>query len=303
MFQPCIKATIIQDSTHMGKRIVTFELEYPRFIHAELMTHRQFSRNAASSRAIPIEKMITHVLENPAAPIHWGANQPGMQAKLELGNEAKFLAQDTWKDAIRSAVKWAKSLSNAGLHKQIANRVTEPFQVMKTIVTATERNNWFWLREHPDAQPEIHELARCMREAMEKSIPVGLSPGDWHVPYVDRHRWNTGDPIHYAISGQQVTLEEAQMISASCCAQVSYRKTDDSLDKAKMVFSRLIDSEPVHASPVEHQATPMTNTSTHLGDFGSWEPGITHMDRKGHFWSGNFKGWIQFRQLIPNNAK
>lgn len=303
MFEPCIKATVIQDSISMGKRITTFELEYPRFIHAELMTHRQMSRNAASSRAIPIEKMINHVLDTPAAPIHWGANQPGMQAKAELQGKQKIDAQEAWKEAIRSVVARARELSALGLHKQIANRVTEPFQIMKTIVTATEWDNWFWLREHPDAQPEIHELARQMRIAMEQSTPLEISPGDWHVPYVERHRWNTFGPIYYAISGMEITLQDAQMISASCCAQVSYRKTDDSLDKAKMVFSRLIDSEPVHASPVEHQATPMTNSATHLGDFGSWEPGVTHMDRKGHFWSGNFKGWIQFRQLIPNNAK
>lgn len=299
-----IKATVIQDSTHMGKRITTFELEYPRFIHAELMTHRQFSRNAASSRAIPIEKMISHVVENPAAPIHWGANQPGMQAKQELGELAKFNAKTIWQLAVDSAISWAKELSSTGAHKQIANRITEPFQTMKTIVTATEWDNWFWLREHPDAQPEIHELARCMREAMESSTPLTLNPGEWHVPYVERHRWDTVGPVYYAISGVQVTLEEAQMISASCCAQVSYRKTDDSLEKARMVYSRLVDSEPVHASPVEHQATPMDSPRTYLGDsHEAWETGVTHLDRKGHFWSGNFKGWIQFRQLVPNNAK
>lgn len=303
MFQPCIKATVIQDSISMGKRITTFELEYPRFIHAELLTHRHFSRNAASSRAIPIEKMISHVMENPAAPIHWGANQAGMQAKEELLELAKFNAKIVWRLAVDSAVSGAKEMSSVGVHKQIANRITEPFQVMKTIVTATEWDNWFWLREHPDAQPEIHELARCMREAMEKSIPLEIGPGEWHVPYVDRGFDVDELTLFYSTGGNKLTLKEAQMISASCCAQVSYRKTDDSLDKAKMVFSRLIDSEPVHASPVEHQATPMTNSATHLGDFGSWEPGVTHMDRKGHFWSGNFQGWIQFRQLIPNNSK
>jgi thymidylate synthase ThyX len=303
MFEPCIKATVIQDSVSAGIRITTLELEYPRFIHAELMTHRQFSRNAASSRAIPIEKMIQHVLEHPAAPIHWGANQAGMQAKAELLGILKLNAKETWKEAIRSATKWARELAAIGLHKQIANRVTEPFQIMKTIVTATEWDNWFWLREHPDAQPEIHELARQMRLAMEDSEPLSIVPNEWHVPYVDRDFEPDNHDIIYMIEGKEVTLDEARMISASCCAQVSYRKTDDSLDKAKMVFDRLINSEPVHASPVEHQASPMMRHQTFLGDDGMWEAGITHMDRKGRYWSGNFKGWIQFRQLIPNNAK
>ena len=301
-----IKATVIQDSVSAvaNVRLVTFELEYPRFIHAELMTHRQFSRNAASSRAIPIDKMVQHVLDSPAYPLHWGANQAGMQAKAELEGQQKADAKYAWGEALMSAITWARQLSKLGLHKQIANRVTEPFQTMKTIVTATEWDNWFWLREHPDAQPEIHELARCMREAMDSSTPLAISASEWHVPYVDRE-FDADDDyhIHYFVGGQEVSLEEARMVSASCCAQVSYRKTDDSLEKAKMVYSRLIDSEPVHASPVEHQATPMICTATHLGDDRVWEPGITHVDRKGNYWSGNFQGWIQFRQLIPNNAK
>lgn len=302
-FENYIKATIIQDSVCMGKRITTFELEYPRFIHAELMTHRQFSRNAASSRAIPIEKMIQHVLDQPAAPIHWGANQAGMQAKQELGEFAKNNAKTIWRLALDSAISWAKELSRSGLHKQIANRVTEPFQIMKTIVTATEFDNWFWLRDHEDAQPEIKDLAAKMLAQMQTSKPMEIVPGEWHVPYVSRVRNLSTLKLAYCLGREIITLEEAQMVSASCSAQVSYRKTDDSLDKAKMVFDRLINSAPVHASPVEHQATPMQSSASHLGDVGLWEEGITHVDRKGHYWSGNFKGWIQFRQLIPNNAR
>jgi len=302
-FENYIKATIVQDSVCLGKRITTFELEYPRFIHAELMTHRQFSRNAASSRAIPIEKMIQHVLDQPAAPIHWGANQPGMQAKQELGELAKHNAKNVWRFAIDSAISWARELSNSGLHKQIANRVTEPFQIMKTIVTATEFDNWFWLRDHADAQPEIKDLAAKMLAQTQGSTPMEITPGEWHVPYVERVRSPRSNQLLYCLGDISITLEEAKMISASCCAQVSYRRTDDSLDKAKMVFDRLINSEPVHASPVEHQATPMQSSASHLGDVGLWETGVTHVDRKGHYWSGNFKGWIQFRQLIPNNAR
>ena len=80
-----MEVKVIADSiSESGKRITTFQLKYPRFIHSEVMTHRVFSRNASSSRAIPVKKMIEQVRNNPAMPIHWGANQSGMQAKNEL---------------------------------------------------------------------------------------------------------------------------------------------------------------------------------------------------------------------------
>ena len=210
-----IKATIIQDSTCNGSRITTFELEYPRFIHAELMTHRQFSRNAASSRAIPIEKMHEHVLSNPAKPIHWGANQAGMQAKQELTSVFLAGAKAVWQSALEDAVRWSKALGNTGLHKQIANRVTEPFQFMKTVVTATEWNNWYWLRNHEDAQPEIHELAKQMWETSQASEPLELSMYHWHVPYVTRSKDPLGQVWYKDNQGSFITPETARIISAS----------------------------------------------------------------------------------------
>jgi hypothetical protein len=295
-----ITANIIQDSICNGKRITTFELDYPRFIHSELMTHRQFSRNAASSRAIPIEKMHDHIVQNMAQPIHWGINQAGMQAKDELQGLELRGAKSIWNAACTEVLIWSKSLAGARLHKQIANRITEPFQMMKTVVTATEWDNWYWLRDHADAQPEIAELAKMMFNCHDASIPQEIHPGQWHVPYVTRTF--IGDGIKYFVDNERISVEDAKMVSASCCAQVSYRKSDDSLEKARMIFDRLINSEPVHASPVEHQASPMITVSDTWGSL-PWEDGITHMDRKGKFWSGNFKGWIQFRQLIPNNSR
>ena len=295
-----ITANIIQDSICKGKRITTFELDYPRFIHSELMTHRQFSRNAASSRAIPIEKMHEHIVQNMAQPIHWGINQAGMQAKEELQGFELRGAKSIWNAACTEILCWSKSLAGARLHKQIANRVTEPFQMMKTVVTATEWDNWYWLRDHADAQPEIAELASLMHKCQEANIPQEIHAGQWHVPYVTRTF--IGDDIKYFVDNECVSVEDAKMVSASCCAQVSYRKSDDSLEKARMIFDRLINSVPCHASPVEHQASPMITVSDTWGSM-PWEDGITHMDRKGKFWSGNFKSWIQFRQLIPNNSK
>lgn len=297
-----ITATIIQDSISNGIRITTFELEYPRFIHAELMTHRQFSRNAASSRAIPIEKMQEHVLTSPAMPVHWGANQAGMQAKAELEGVHLEAAKAVWIEAVKAAVQWSKALGSTGLHKQLANRVTEAFQMMKTVVTATQYDNWFWLRDHTDAQPEIHELASKMQAARDASVPMQLSPWQWHVPYVNREKDSAGQVWYKDVDGNTMTAEIARIVSASCCAQVSYRKSDDSVEKAKMIFDRLVLSSPVHASPVEHQASPMSNPHKFRGQM-LWEEGVTHVDSVGQFWSGNFKGWIQFRQLIPNHSK
>ena len=298
-----INAQIIADSNFGSTRITTFELEYPRFIHAEFMTHRQFSRNAASSRAIPIDRMHEQVKTNMATPIHWGRNQAGMSAKEEVDMGSRESAIMNWEVARDMAIHSSRMLSLDNIHKQIANRVTEPFQMMKVIVTATEWDNWYWLRNHADAQPEIHELASIMLEAHSYSQPVFLVAGQWHLPYVasqiDPH---TGIQHFTDSNNNSLTLEEAKAVSASCCAQVSYRKSDDSLEKALMIFDRLINSEPVHASPVEHQATPMVSATDAWGEL-PWEKGVTHCDRMGDLWSGNFKHWIQFRQLIPNNSK
>jgi thymidylate synthase ThyX len=297
-----ISATILADSiSPQGSRLTTYELEYPRFILSELNTHRMGSKNSASSRAIPIAKMHEHIKANTAMPVHWGKNQPGMSAKEEVDDPTKNGAIGVWEAARDVAIAHAKVLSDMGIHKQIANRTTEPYMMMKTVFSGTEFANLFWLRNHEDAQPEFHELASCMDSALKLSTPTILVPGQWHLPYIT----SVGDKIHglkYFVGDEEVDLETAKQVSASCCAQVSYRRLDDSIEKAKDIFNRLINSTPVHASPVEHQATPMhhPNTKTYLGE---WEDGVTHMRRDGSLWSGNFKGWIQYRQLIPNNTQ
>lgn len=302
-----ISATIVADSVSKeGKRITTYELEYPRFVHGEFMTHRLFSRNAASSRAIPVNKMIKHISENTAMPIHWGKNQSGMQAKEEClkapsGHSSR---EGAWEFALCRAVDVAESFAEAGYHKQIVNRLLEPFQFIKVVCTATEYDNFFWLRKHPDAQPEIAELARVMWEAQEQSEPTLLEAGEWHVPYVEYH----SDVGYYMMVGGkhfELTLEDALKVSASCCAQVSYRLADNSLVKAKKIYDMLVESKPVHASPFEHQSTPMLYTDDSEGCWWLDSPemmGVTHADRNGKLWSANFKGWIQHRQLIPENA-
>lgn len=313
----CISAKIIADSVSSvnGQRITTYELEYPRFIHGEFMTHRLFSRNAMSSRAVPIAKMIEQVETNPAMPIVWGKNQPGMQAKeivvdpIELGK-----IERTWIIAAKDAGNEARELAKLGLHKQIVNRILEPFQIMKTVVTATEFDNFFYLRCHSDAQPEIKELADCMYEGYQQSKPERLNPGEWHTPYVQHY--DNGDGMGYYVVGKDgcdihVDLDAALKISSSCCAQVSYRLLDNSIDKAVMIYDKLVESKPVHASPFEHQGTPMEATSigehTHedINDpviSSSWQKGVTYIDARGSMWSGNFLEWIQHRQLVDGHV-
>lgn len=292
-----IRAEIVAHSKSSvnGKEIVTFSLEYPRFIHSELMTHRLFSRNAASSRAIPVAKMIEQVRNDPATPVHWGKNQSGMQAKEEVTNKINSLGH--WIDAASSAAYYADKLKHHGLHKQIVNRILEPFQWMKTVLTATELDNFFWLRKHPDAQPEIKLLAEKMWEALKESDPVTIEAGDWHTPYFGAGYW---------VKDCGIPLEDALAISSSCCAQVSYRLLDDSLEKARDIYAKLVESKPVHASPFEHQATPMEYTTASDGcwwiESESGMVGVTHADRNGQLWSGNFKSWIQHRQRIPENV-
>lgn len=272
---------------HKGRYIVSWELEYPRFIHGEFMTHRLFSRNAASSRAIPVKSMIEAVRLSPAKPIHWGKNQPGMQAHEELEEYEMAQAMRLWDEAAYEAALSAGAMDLVGAHKQIVNRLLEPFQTMKTVMTATCMDNFFWLRNHEDAQPEIKELARLMWEALQGENAVLLQPGDWHVPYFGAGYW---------LKDCGIPLEDALAISASCCAQVSYRKLDDTLEKAHIVFQRLVESKPVHASPFEHQATPMRRKP----DFRN--KGVTHKDRHGNYWSGNFIGFIQHRQLLDDHT-
>lgn len=325
-----ISVKIVADSiSPSGIRIITFELEYPRIIHSELMTHRLLSRNAMSSRAIPIKKMIEQVQQNPAMPVKFGKNQPGMQDagehSAQLGDG--YSAEEWWKLAGLSAARFAAEFADAGYHKQIANRLLEPYQRMKTVVTATDWNNFFWLRVDPDADPTIYELAKAMKEASDNSIPDPLEPGQWHTPYVD-HVYGFEDIDDkecavfegYCVLDEEnkpvmLTLEEALSVSASCCAQVSYRVLNTSKEKALDIYEKLISGNKVHASPFEHQATPMTEyreiensdylTIGHINfprDPSSWEEGITHADRQGQLWSGNLRGWRQHRQLVPDNA-
>lgn len=301
-----ITAKIIADSiSPQGIRLTTFEIEYPRFILAELNTHRMLSKNSASSRAIPVKTMHEHILAQGAEPVSWGLNRPGMQASEDLDAEGQVMAKFYWDGAKKSAIRFAAQLAQLGVHKQLTNRITEPWMTMKTVITGTEWANFYWLRNHADAQPEIRELAAAMYGEHTNSKPRELEPGEWHLPYVWASRDIMGALYYRDETGSELSLEDAKAISASCCAQVSYRKNDGGIEKARNILDKLINSKPAHSSPVEHQATPMPHRQA-IGAATvqqAWPPGITHQDRKGNYWSGNLQGWIQLRKTIADEAQ
>jgi len=241
-----VSAKVVADSTAFGSRIITMEIELHRMILPEFNTHRTFSRNFQSSRALPLARQRDLIKEDPATPVWWGKNQRGMVAQAELGNIQKARAQGLWQAACEHMIHIHELMEEEGVHKQIANRLLEPFMYTKGVVTATYDNfkAFFKLRCAEDAQPEIKALADAMRDAVLSSIPRKLDEGEWHLPYVDLETF-------------EGTLEEAVKVSVSCCAQVSYRNLDDSLDKALVIYDMLNlngNGGNPHASPCEHQA-------------------------------------------------
>lgn len=294
-----ISVEIIKDSYNpeFSSRITTMILEYPRIIHSELMTHRLFSRNASSSRAIPVSKVIEQVQNTPAMPVRFGKNQAGMQ---DAGEYMPDLGKEIWNDAAEDAVRHAKAFTEHGFHKQIANRILEPFQYIRVCVTSTNWNNWFNLRNHPDADPTIHLLAATMDKAMNESEPYRLMPSQWHVPFI-KEQVNIHEQKFFDEEDNEISLAQALMISASCAAQTSYRKLDSSIEKAEDIYKKLIESKPCHSSPVEHCAMIITKMNNPMDYFNI--PGITHIDRNSIPWSGNIHGFVQYRQLIEGNAE
>jgi len=296
-----ISAKIITHSISPDNvELITYEIVLPKVLLAEFNTHRMLSKNLSSSRAIPTKAFIE---VDSFEPLYYGKNQAGMVAADErLVDEDLQHAQQTWKFAIDECKNASSYLATLGLHKQWANRPNDWHTMARGIASGTEWDNFFYLRNHDDAQPEIHELARLMLEAKNASTPFMLHPGEWHLPYIELFKYKETKELGYFTDKDGapniLTLEDAKKISVSCCAQVSYRKQDDSLEKAERVYAMLnigSTTKPNHSSPLEHLATPMRLLR---GKTGAWEDGVTHMDRRGILWSANFQGWVQYRKLI-----
>ena len=283
---------------HNHNDLITFHLMYPRFIHSEMMTHKDFSRSAASSRAIPVRKMLSQVWNKPAMPIHWGKNQPGMQAAHAIQGWKKTVLKNLWMMCGRTVCVFVWVSMKMGLHKQVANRMLEPWQLMQVTLTTCKLANFYNLRIHDDAQPEIRHLARMMRLAHHASEPQILRAGDWHLP------WITEEDIAEAESRVKSRKEQTELLkkmSAARCARSSYAnfKGERSIDSDLETYSKLVDSEPVHASPCEHQATPDQQITAVITIPGQ----TTTMQRQ---WAnpslhGNLTGYIQYRNTLPNH--
>jgi thymidylate synthase ThyX len=303
-----------------GVPLTTFELVMPRIVLAEFNTHRWFSRNSASSRAIPVAKMIRMVQEDPYIPTHWGKNQKGMQADVEVDEPTAKRSEKAWLHARDLAVVQAQELLELGIHKQITNRLLEPFMWHTVICTATEWYNFFHLRNNPKAHPDIWVLAGMMQELYEDARePEEVPYGKWHMPLLcpadileacarldGGKLWGTGEVPRELLSDR---VEELLMhVSSARCARVSLlthegkRDLDDDLG----LHDELLTNG--HMSPFEHVARPATPQDDSLRYYVTKErdfAGADQPDRWQHPREqrhGNFVGWVQYRKTIPYEA-
>ena len=262
-------ARVLADSiSPAGIRLTTLEVRFPRFILSEFNTHRVFSRNSASSRAVPTNKMVDRVLEHPAMPVEWGVNKAGMSASETLTPEQAEEAKAEWLRARDSAVQHVRDLQRLNVHKQVINRIMEPFMWHTVIVTATEWDNFFSLRLAENAQPEIRVAAQHMRAAIDASKPAPVEIGAWHLPLVQDDE-------------RAMPIEELKKVSAARCARVSYLTHDGKRDIEKDVelCQRLLSDR--HMSPFEHVATPSADADFHA----------------------NFRGWRQMRKELEEQPR
>lgn len=281
--------------------VVTMQVTMHRFVLAEFNTHRMFSRNFRSSRAVPVHKLLAEVRESPALPVTWQANKPGMQGGEELTGDDLIGVQSVWKHAALNAAERAEDLMRLGLHKSWANRLLEPYLYVHGVVTATDWSNFFALRRHPDAQPEIKHLADLMWEAQQASTPKVLRHGEWHLPFVTEDEMaSVRRATIRALPKVHNPLEQIKL-SVARCARVSYLTHDGktpSVEDDLALYERLVGAAPLHASPAEHQCTPDMRTLMARGypesyNVEEWDSPELH---------GNLTGFVQHRKTLPNEC-
>lgn len=267
-------AKVVEDSIARGVRLTTVEATFPRFILAELNTHRMLSKNSASSRAIPVRKRIEAIRADPFIPESFGRNKAGMQAAEDLGDAEASMAAAAWSEAMKNALAAAETLSELGVHKQLANRVLEPFAFHTAVISGTDWENFFALRISSLAQPEFRKIAEMIEAAMQASTPVEHV---WHLPYVTQDDWNE-------LEDDESRIETLVKVSTARCARVSYLTHDGKRDIAADVelHRKLLTSR--HMSPFEHVACS-SNTPR--------EPRYI----------GNFRSpWFQYRKMLRGEA-
>jgi hypothetical protein len=324
-----ISARVIEDSSCIDvtgdrRRLTTLELVYPRWIHAEGRTHRvlkigeeeevleprtpspmedpNMSRNASSSRAIPVKTLIREVMERPAIPMFWGANQKGMQAganhhaRIDRWHQREFgvapgtmSREEAWLEAMEQAVNAAQAFDAAGYHKQIVNRLIEPYSHIRVVMTGDQWDNFHALRDHEMAEPHIRLLSQRIQAAMNDSTPRLLRAGEWHLPYVtEDERESVANPIWFGggrkIDPSSPMIPSVIRLSVARCARVSYRTHDGLLPRPLddfRLYNDLVGQRPLHASPAEHQARGWSLVDSEMPDI-----------------CGNFKWFAQFRKMI-----
>jgi len=256
-------AHVLADSIASGVRLTTLEVTFPRFILAEFNTHRVFSRNSASSRAIPVEKRIKQVLESPFIPETFTVNKRGMQADGVLDDRDGSKARHAWLCARDAAVEQANRLVDLGVHKQHANRLLEPYCWHTVVVTSTRWENFFNLRCHPAAQPEMQITAKLMRDVMNAHEPRALEFGQWHLPFIEpdealeepvtAYFLDEVEPRH-GTGYTALTIEQQLALSVTRCAAVSFERQNSprALEQAQQRHDDM--RRLGHWSPFEHQA-------------------------------------------------
>ena len=285
-------AKLILDSVGPnGARATTFELTMPRIVLAEFNTHRMFSRNAASSRAIPVEKLLKRIEEDPMLPVWWGKNQSGMQANEELSAAERQYAEHEWLRLRDDAVEGARYLAGPeiNLHKQLANRIVEPWMFTTVICTATEWDNAWALRVDPAAQPEFERTMHMAYDIYKANTPRELKSGEWHLPYVTGY-----DEFDLREKGWKD--EDLCLVSVGRCARVSYLTHDGQRDpKADVALpkERLIPSG--HMSPTEHPLQAMTASEWH-----AYAQGLAYEWINNRVPVGNAWGFRQYRKTLKN---
>ena len=302
------KSVLASECSNTGKEMHTLEIQIPRFILAELNTHGLLKKNTQSSRAVPIKAMLDLYQDSYYLPAGFGRNKSGMSSNEYLTGEEDEQAAELWMTAernIRLIVERLGDKDGLNVHKQWAARLYEPFMYTKLVISATEWDNFEWLRDDLDAaQPEMVDIARKIKKAKKEAEKQILYPGMWHMPYVKSmvvDVFGAKEQAFFDANGNVLTVDEALMVSASCAAQMSYRKADDSLEKAQLVYDRLFNGNRPHYSPTEHQARVMKHEKATLLErvFPSrLEEGVSHMDSKGYLWSANLKGYVQHRKLL-----
>lgn len=301
------KAEILADSINpQGDRLATFALTYPLIIHPEFMTHRMNSRVAASSRAIPIEKMIQRVVDEPFIPESWPVNGKGMQPTGHLSEMDAFRAESVWKRMIVTAVECVRLLEEIGVHKQISNRWLAPANHITVVASSTEWANLFALRVHPDAQEEFRIIATMAARlyVQERDKMARVEYGGWHLPFIFPEDYDFAESREaQLLLPMEGPLTVLKALSAARCARTSYLTHDKRRDPAADIdlYRRLTTARPPHMSPFEHQATPCT---CFFDDHTYVEGQELRLPRHvcGCMYPSNYVGWHQFRHEFPNES-